>query len=311
MQKLGRLKEVPLREIWSHEQYDFSKWLAKDENLELLGEQLGLSLIEPETEGFVGSYRFDIVCKDEMSGQIVLIENQLEPTNHDHLGKIITYASGLNASVVVWIVETAKEEHANAIEWLNSHIDSSVSFFLIEIHAMKIGDSDPAPMFKIVEQPNDFLVQTKKMTSDSEKDGLRKANRLNFWTKFNEILVERGKPFNLRKPSTDHWYEFSIGSSKCHLALDLVNKDGFIRVSMWIPDSKEQYYEFENHKEEIEKTIGIDLSWEPLDGKKASRIATRIEGLDFDNQENYDSLMNEAIDKLILFRKAFKPYLIK
>ena len=309
--KLGKLIEVPLREIWSHEQYDFSKWLAKEENLSLLGEQLGLSLVEPETEGFVGSYRYDILCKDEMSGQIVLIENQLEPTNHDHLGKIITYASGLNASVVVWIVETAKEEHANAIEWLNSHIDSSVSFFLIEIHAMKIGDSDPAPMFKIIEQPNDFLVQTKKMTSDSEKDGLRKANRLNFWTRFNEVLVNRGKPFNLRKPSTDHWYEFSIGSSKCHLALDLVNKDGFIRVSMWIPDSKEQYYEFENHKEEIEKTVGLELSWEPLDGKKASRIACRIEGLDFDNQENYDSLMNEAIDKLILFRKAFKPYLLK
>lgn len=123
--------ELPLREVWNHEQYDFSEWLAKEENLALLGEKLGLTLIEPETERFVGSYRCDIVCKDEMSGQIVLIENQLEPTNHDHLGKIITYASGLNASVVVWIVETAREEHASAIEWLNEHVDSTVSFFLI------------------------------------------------------------------------------------------------------------------------------------------------------------------------------------
>ena len=309
MAKLGRLVEVPLRDIWRHEAYDFSAWLAKDENLSLLGEQIGLTLIDPETERFVGSYRCDIVCKDEMSGQIVLIENQLEPTNHDHLGKIITYASGLKASVVVWIVETAKEEHASAIEWLNEHIDSSISFFLIEIHAMKIGDSDPAPMFKVIEQPNDFVVEVKK--SGSEKDSKRKASRLEFWTKFNEVLISRGKPFNVRKASTDHWYDFTIGSSKCHLAIDLVNKDGFMRISMWIPDCMDQYYAFEENKDAIEGVIGRDLLWEPLEGKKASRISSRIEGLDFENQNNYEELMNAAIDKLILFRKAFKPYLIK
>ena len=310
MVKLGRLVEVPLREIWHHEAIDFSAWLAKEENLSLLSEQLGLNLIDAETERFVGSYRCDIVCRDEMSGQVVLIENQLEPTNHDHLGKIITYASGLNASVVVWIVESAREEHANAIEWLNSHVDASISFFLIEIHAMKIGDSEPAPMFKIVEQPNDFLVEVKK-SGGSEKDNQRKASRLEFWTKFNEVLVQRGKPFNVRKPSTDHWYDFTIGNSKCHLSLDLVNKDGFIRVNMWIPDSKEQYYAFEENKDSIEKSLKHELLWEPLEGKKASRISCKIEGLDFDNHDNYEDLMNAAIDELIEFRKAFKPYLLK
>lgn len=310
MKKLGRLVELPLREVWNHEQYDFSEWLVKEENLSLLGEKLGLTLVDPETERFVGSYRCDIVCKDEMSGQIVLIENQLEPTNHDHLGKIITYASGLNASVVVWIVETAREEHASAIEWLNEHVDSTVSFFLIEIHAMKIGDSDPAPMFTVVEQPNDFVVQVKK-SGGSAKDNQSKANRLEFWTRLNEALIAKGRPFNIRKPSTDHWYDFTIGSSKCHLSLDLVNKDGFIRVNMWIPDSKEQYYAFEDHKDAIENSLGFPLLWEPLDGKKASRISCRIEGLDFDDQSNYDALMNESIEKLIAFRKAFKPFLLK
>ena len=310
MKKLGRLVELPLREVWNHEQYDFSEWLVKEENLSLLGEKLGLTLVDPETERFVGSYRCDIVCKDEMSGQIVLIENQLEPTTHDHLGKIITYASGLNASVVVWIVETAREEHASAIEWLNEHVDSTVSFFLIEIHAMKIGDSDPAPMFTVVEQPNDFVVQVKK-SGGSAKANQSKANRLEFWTRLNEALIAKGRPFNIRKPSTDHWYDFTIGSSKCHLSLDLVNKDGFIRVNMWIPDSKEQYYAFEDHKDAIENSLGFPLLWEPLDGKKASRISCRIEGLDFDDQSNYDALMNESIEKLIAFRKAFKPFLLK
>ena len=310
MEKLGRLIEIPVREIWAHEQYDFSKWLVKDDNLSLLGEQLGLTLVEAETERFVGPYRCDVVCKDELSGQVVIIENQLEPTNHDHLGKIITYASGLNASVVVWIVETAKEEHRSAIEWLNEHTDSSVSFFLIEIHALKIGNSDPAPLFKVIEQPNDFVVQTKK-SGQSQKDSQRNANRLDFWTKFNEVLIERGRPFNVRKPGTDHWYDFAIGSSKCHLSLELINKDGYMRVSVWIPDSKEQFRAFEAEKEQIEATIGDPLLWEPLDGKKACRISCKIPGLDFNSQDNYGELMNAAIDKLILFKKAFRPYLLK
>ncbi len=310
MKKLGRLTELPLREVWNHEQYDFSEWLAKEENLSLLGDKLGLTLVEPETERFVGSYRCDIVCKDEMSGQVVLIENQLEPTNHDHLGKIITYASGLNASVIVWIVENAREEHASAIEWLNEHVDSSVSFFLIEIHAMKIGDSDPAPMFTVVEQPNDFVVQVKK-SAGGTKDSQSKASRLEFWTKFNEVLISRGKPFNVRKASTDHWYDFTIGSSKCHLSMDLVNKDGFIRINMWIPDCKEQYRAFEENKDVIEGSVGLALLWEPLEGKKACRISCRIEGLDFENQANYESLMNDSIDRLVSFRKAFKPFLLK
>lgn len=135
MMKLGKLQEIDIRKIWAHEQYDFSKWLAVEANIKELGETLGLSLTDVETEKFVGNYRCDILCKDEITGKTVLIENQLEQTNHDHLGKLITYASGLDAAVVVWIVAEAKQEHASAIEWLNLHTDASISFFLIEIHA--------------------------------------------------------------------------------------------------------------------------------------------------------------------------------
>ena len=118
---LGKLKEVNIRDVWQHEQYDFSKWLSLPENIQELSDTIGLSLTDVETEKFVGGYRCDIICKDEITGKNVLIENQLEPSNHDHLGKIITYASGLDAAVVVWIVQEAREEHASAIEWLKKY----------------------------------------------------------------------------------------------------------------------------------------------------------------------------------------------
>ena len=202
--KLGKLVEVDIRNVWKHEQYDFSKWLASEENINELGNTLNLTLTDVETEKFVGNYRCDILCKDEITGKVVLIENQLEPTNHDHLGKIITYASGLDASVVVWIVASAREEHASAIEWLNKHTDDDVSFFLVEIHAYKIGDSEPAPQFKIIEQPNDFVKSVKAISKNSYISDTEKK-RLEFWTQFNEVLEERGKPFNRRKATTDHF----------------------------------------------------------------------------------------------------------
>ena len=307
--KLGKLKEVKLREIWKHEQYDFSAWLAKEENINELGNTLGLTLTDVETEKLVGSYRCDILCKDEITGKVVLVENQLEPTNHDHLGKIITYASGLGASVIVWIVEHAREEHASAIEWLNKNMDSDISFFLMELHAYQIGDSLPAPYFKIIEQPNDFTHQMKSITKN---EGMNESmsKRLEFWTLFNDVLTNRGLPFNKRKPTTDHWYCFSIGSSKCNISIDLVNKSKFIRVSMWMPNSKEQYDVFFENKEAIEQAVGQELLWRRLDGKKASVASVNIDGLDFNDQSNYAELMNKIIDMSILFRDAFKPFCI-
>lgn len=149
--KLGKFTEVNVRDLWKHEQYDFSAWLAKEENIAELGDLIGLSLVDVNTEVYVGAYRCDLVAKDETTGTKVIIENQLESTNHDHLGKIITYASGLDAKVIVWVVKEAREEHRSAIEWLNNNTLSGIAFFLIEIHAYKIGDSLPAAKFEMVE----------------------------------------------------------------------------------------------------------------------------------------------------------------
>ena len=224
--ELGKLEEVDIREVWKHEQYDFSAWLAKEENICELGRILGVELNVIQTEQSVGNYRCDIFAKDDLDRNVI-IENQLESTNHDHLGKIITYASGLEASVIVWIVKEARDEHASAIEWLNQRTDENVSFFLLEIHAYKIGNSKPAPYFKIIEQPNNFARNLKNIAKDGELPK-RKINRLEFWEKFNEIVKKRNNPFNIRKPSTDHWYSVAIGSSKCHLSVVLINKNNLI-----------------------------------------------------------------------------------
>lgn len=306
--KLGKLVEVDIRNVWKHEQYDFSKWLSSEENINELGDTLNLTLTDVETEKFVGNYRCDILCKDEITGKVVLIENQLEPTNHDHLGKIITYASGLDASVVVWLVASAREEHASAIEWLNKHTDDDVSFFLVEIHAYKIGDSEPAPQFKIIEQPNDFVKSVKAISKNSDISDTEKK-RLEFWTQFNEVLEERGKPFNRRKATTDHWYNVAMGSSECSISIDLVNKEHKIRVGVWISDNKNLYDNFYNNKDEIEAKCGFSLTWDRLENKKASLACTYINGLDFDNQDNYPVLINEAIDLSIKLRDTFKLYL--
>lgn len=306
--QLGKLKEIDIRKVWQHEQYNFSKWLSFEKNLKELGDILNLSLTDVETEKFVGDYRCDILCRDEITGKIVLIENQLEPTNHDHLGKIITYASGLDASVVVWIVQKAREEHASAIEWLNKHTDNEVSFFLIEIHAYTIGNSEPAPFFKIIEQPNDFNKNIKTLSQKGELNESQ-SKRLEFWTQFNVILEERGKPFNKRKATTDHWYSVALGSSECHLSIDLVNREHRIRVGLWIDDNKELYDSIESKKDEIEEKTNIKFEWDRLDDKKASVICEYIEGLDFDNQSNYKDLMNKVIDEIILLKNIFSEYI--
>lgn len=306
--KIGMLKEVDIRDLWKHEQYDFSNWLAEPENIAYLNDILGLTLVEVDKEKYVGSYRCDIVAKDETSDITVIIENQLEASNHDHLGKIITYASGLDAKVVVWIVKQAKEEHRSAVEWLNNNTRSGIDFFLIELHAYKIGDSDPAPKFEVIEQPNDFI-KSSKASGSGDATNKSQSERVAFWTQFNDEIVAHGKPFNTRKATTDHWYNVAIGNSNCHIGITLVNSDSFVGVELYIPDNKDLYDSLYEKKDEIEKQIDFDLSWERLDGKKASKIIHRIPGLDFDNKGNYPQLMDEIIKKVIIIRDVFKKYI--
>ena len=307
--KLGKLEEVDIRELWKHEQYDFSEWLSKEENIEMLSDEIGLTLTDISKEVFVGSYRCDLVAKDETTGIKAIIENQMEATNHDHLGKIITYASGLDANIVIWIVKEAREEHKSAIEWLNNKTIKDISFFLIEIRAYKIGDSLPAPKFVIIEKPNDF-VKTANLSADSGELSKTQSERLNFWNIFNEALISKNKPFNVRKATTDHWYDVALGTSEAHISITLVNKTNSIGIEVYINDNKKLFDKLFLESEEIENKLGFSMDWQRLDNKKASRIIYYIGGLDFDNHDNYDKLINEVIDRVITIKETFRNHIL-
>lgn len=306
--EIGKLKEVEIRKLWQHEQYDFSEWLSKEVNIEMLNEILGLTLSNVSKEVYVGSYRCDLVATDESSGIKVVIENQLETSNHDHLGKIITYESGLNANVIVWIVKQAKEEHKSAIEWLNNNTNSDINFFLIELHAYKIGDSLPAPYFKVVEEPNDFI-KNNKVNGNQNELNKSQAERLEFWTLFNEMLIEKGKPFNVRKATTDHWYDVAIGKSGVHVSISLINRDSLICLELYISDDKDLFDRLYSQKGIIESELNMKLIWDRLDKGKASRIKYNIYGFNFDNHANYRELMETIIADVIKMRDTFKKYI--
>lgn len=306
--EIGKLKEVELRNLWKHEQYDFSEWLSQNENIELLNDILGLTLTDISKEVYVGSYRCDLVAVDESSGIKVIIENQLESSNHEHLGKIITYASGLDAQVVVWIVKNAKEEHRSAIEWLNNNTNSDINFFLIELHAYKIGDSLPAPYFEIIEKPNDFI-KNNKVNGNKNELNKSQSERLIFWNRFNEILIDKGKPFNVRKATTDHWYDVAIGSSSSHISIELVNKEKHVRIGLYMVDDKEYFDKLFANKDTIETQLGIKLEWQRECSGNVSRVKYKLPGLDYDNHSNYDELINKSIDIAANMQKVFKKYI--
>ena len=304
----GFLEEINVRDLWKHEQYDFSNWLSKKDNIDYLGDILGLTLTDIDKEVFVGSYRCDLVAKDETTGIKVIIENQLEASDHDHLGKIITYASGLDAKVIVWIVTQAKEEHRSAIEWLNNNTGNDLSFFLIELHAYKIGDSVPAPKFEIVEKPNGFIKYS-KVGNGGKEVSLAEAERLAFWTMFNDVIASNGKPFNIRKASTDPWYNVAIGTSLATISINLINKESKATVELYIDDCKALFDKLYTNKQEIEDALGMDLDWRRLDNKKASRIVSSIPNLDFNDHSNYPMLMDDIVKRVVAMRKVFKQYM--
>ena len=306
--EFGSLEEVEVRHLWKHEQYDFSNWLARPESIERLNDVLGLTLTDVKKEVFVGAYRCDLVAKDETTGTKVIIENQLEASNHDHLGKIITYASGLDAKVIVWIVTQAREEHRSAIEWLNNNTGNDIGFFLIELHAYRIGDSLPAPKFEIIEKPNGFIKYSKE-NSDNNEINKSQSERLTFWTRFNEMVVAKGKPFNIRNATTDHWYNVAIGTSEACVSINLVNKLSRVTVEISIADNKNLFDYLTERKDEIENALGFPMEWVRLDNKKASRIKYAIPGLNFDDHSNYDALMDKIIEKVIVLKKVFPEYI--
>ena len=265
---LGRLQRVELKTIWTSEPAGFTPWLADAENLEILGETLGLEL-EPESvevEKQVGSFRADIVCKEIGKDSSVLIENQLAQTDHDHLGKLLTYAAGMQAVTVVWLAERFRDEHRAALDWLNEITHQDSRFFGLEIELWKIGESPAAPKFNIVSMPNDWsrsVAQAARATDDAELSELRVMQR-KYWTGLQERLDAAGGPIRgNRKPQPQSWMAYGIGVGGFHLGAVMNTWERYIRVELYIrgEDAGDRLGLLEGTKDEIERELDFPLQW--------------------------------------------------
>lgn len=309
---LSKLKKVDLREEWKNEASDFTKWLAQEENLQLLSEEIGIddiSLIQ--TEASVGKFSVDILAEEGNTGRKVVIENQLESTNHDHLGKIITYASGFDAEIVVWIVKDVRDEHKQAVDWLNEHTDDKVNIFAIRMELWQIGDSPYAPKFHVVSMPNDWAKAIKKSTAKSELSD-RRLMQLEFWTQFREYATSKNSTLRIiRKPYPQHWYDISIGNSKSHLSLIVDANNEQIRCEFYIPDSKPLFKALYGNKDAIEAKLSAhEIEWMELNGKKASRVRT-IHTIDVENNENWEKSFQWLMETAQEFQSVFADQIKK
>ena len=276
MALLGKIEKIDdLRTIWKHEAHDFSKWLAQEENLALLSKAIGIDMVLKETESSVGSFSVDLFASEEGTGRKIIIENQLEDTDHDHLGKIITYASGKGAEVIVWIVKRARDEHRQAVEWLNQHTDENIGFFLVEIELWRINDSLPAPKFTIIEKPNDWAKTMKVVEGLSEHQKMQ----LEFWQAFIDYAFnndEFKKTFTQRKAQPQHWYDVSVGSSVYHIAFTINSQKKKLGAEIYIHNDKETYEHFKKSAVEIEQEIGSEIVWR--EANKDCRILVLHDG---------------------------------
>ena len=305
---MSRLTKLPLRTIWKHEALDFTQWLALPENLELLAETIGVDLINAETEVGVGQFNVDILAEDE-NGHKVVIENQLESTNHDHLGKLITYASGLQAEVCIWVVARARQEHEQAINWLNENSTEGANFFLIEVEAWKIGDSLPAPRFNIVAKPNDWAKTIKRQSTGANKITDLKLQQQEFWERLREYGEQNAKLVrSWRKALPQHWYNIGIGSTRAKLAAKVNTQETYVGLELYIYKDTDLFYELQSKKDKIEAILGYELDWQELPERKASRVIV-IKSGDFQDKNQQDELIAWLVQKADEFTKVFRKLL--
>lgn len=302
--ELGKIHRITdLRSVWPNEASDFTKWLSDENNLSLLGEAIGVEMTLEEIESAVGSFSADIFAVESGSGRKIIIENQLEDTNHDHLGKLITYASGKGAEVIVWVVKRARDEHRQAIEWLNQHTDSSVGFFLVEIELWQIDESLKAPKFNVVERPNDWAKSMKK-------DGLNETAKLklDFWQEFVETMKGNTsfiENFSIRKPSPHHWYDISLGCSAYHLGLTINTQKNRIAAEIYINDDKELFWKFQQFKENIETELHQQTEW--IEASKACRIVVS-KSFPIKNRSKWSEAYTWFLDMSLKLKKISKQY---
>ena len=306
--ELSRLESVDLRTVWQSEPGEFTPWLARPENVALLGETLGLELVVESREARVGPFRADIVCRDtgygSPDGALVLIENQLGRTDHSHLGQLLTYAAGLDAVSVVWIAQPFTDEHREALDWLNRKTGQGVNFFGLEIELWKIADSPVAPKFNIVAKPNDWAPI---VTTSNDISGI-KGQQLEFWIEFEEFVRAKGSNINFRNPRPQHWMPHSIGRSGMNFSSIISAMPPVARVELVLTgDEAKNHFELLKLKQEsIEEEIGADLNWRNPPNAKRAVIEVKRE-LDFRIPSEREEAKEWLYDNLVRFHEVLKP----
>lgn len=305
--KLARLEKVELRDQWKDEAKDFTPWLAEPDNIELLGEAIGMELEVIAKEEKVGSFSADILCKDIVTNRNVVIENQLEQTDHSHLGQVITYCSGLQASTFVWIAAQIREEHRAAVDWLNTITDDIYNFFAIEVQLFKIGDSPVAPNFKVVAKPNGWSKTVKKQVNEDLND--TDKLKLEYWTAYREFVLQQiGVPFKPQSPLPQHWTNVAIGTSAAHISVSIGRKRTKVAVDLYI-DSNNAKANFdklyETSYEESKVHLGQDIAWYRMDDKKSCYISVDTAG-DYHDKNDWNRQFEWLYQMTVKFYTFFK-----
>ena len=306
---LGRLETVALREAWPHEAINFTPWLAQAENLALLAEAVGMVLELEAVEKPVESFSADILARDVVTGRWVLIENQLESTDHTHLGQILTYAGGLDAETVIWIARDFREPHRAAIDYLNRISASEHNFFGVQVELLRIGTSAYAPRFNVVAKPNDWSKSIANKASVNADTADRQLEWQAYWHAFFTHAKEQGLPLVNRTAPKEGWCrtaQLKSGESSASTWLHRANDR--LRAIIWLQGDRIALFDsLFSQRDVIDGLVGLPVIWDRMDSKKSSMIYVERLLNDESMSENDDfSWFVASIDKLT---KAIQPNL--
>jgi hypothetical protein len=304
--KLGQLKNLTLKSVWAHEEHDFTPWLAEDEHLAELSEALGMDLQLDKIEVPVGPYCADILAKDA-SGKYVVIENQFGKTNHDHLGKLLTYGATLGASAVVWIAEQFTDEHRKTVEWLNEQTIDSLSLYAVQLEVLQINESPPAIRFNVISEPNEVV---RAATAAKSSGALTETQQLQleFWTMFRQRLLEKKVIPSAQTPRPQYWFDVALGRSNIVLSNILDTYAGRIGIRVYLGNriATAALAQLEKDKVAIEQEIGETLSWNPTPEKRDKVIAL-YRHVDVTNRDSWPEYCDWLVTFVGRFRTAFMP----
>lgn len=312
MIQLGKLEKITdLRTVWKHEAKEFTNWLALEQNLELLSSEIGINISLIKTEAGSGDFSVDILAEETETGKKIIIENQLEQTNHDHLGKIITYASGYEANYIVWIVKDFRSEHKSALDWLNEHTDEKLNFFGVTVELWKIGESDVAPKFNIISQPNSWN-KTIKNTSKKGQLSETALKQLSFFEDFVSYCNSRGTTLSLSnpQPSTPAYYSFGIGVSGVTIAIKMNRSIRVIKLDLYFINKSLYGYVKDLISSEI-KNIFPNIVWDDMPQYKGATVGIEMKNFILDNKDNwpkYFDWLKIHAEKLV---DSFYPSILK